>query len=42
MPTWKKYILKDEVNVVVEKASGEALEQGEEGADTQLALMEMP
>ena len=37
----RKYILKDVENVVVEKASGEALEKDEEGAEIQLALMEM-
>ena len=37
----RKYISKDVENVVVEKASGEALEKDEEDAETQLALMEM-
>ena len=41
MLTWKKYILKDEVNVVVEKASGEALGKDEEDAATPLAQTAM-
>ena len=41
MLTWKKYILKDEVNVVVEKASGEALGKDEEDAATRSARMGM-
>ena len=41
MPTWKKYILKDEVNVVVEKASGEVLGRDEEDAVILSARMDM-
>ena len=41
MLTWKKYILKDEVNVVVEKASGEVLGKDEGDAVTQSARMGM-